>query len=187
MSARIPPLGLDNMPANLAQYLNDTKVKRLGYLGEFFQCTAHNPEVLLSFMQFTDALGKAVPKNFAEIGALTVAGAMENAYERNQHERLCEKLGFTREWIAAVNRLQPERASELSEAERAVQGYALAAIARRGVGVRQEFEAMLNHLTAAQAMAIVMYVGRYVCHALVVNTLELRPPVPSIFEQETSQ
>lgn len=184
MSQAIPRLQMHQLREDLAEYLNDTKVKRLGYLGEFFQCTAHNPDVLMSFMQFTDALGRALPKNLAEVGALTVAGVMENAYERNQHEHLCEKLGFTREWIAAVNRMQPDAARELSDAERAVQRYAIAAIGRRGIGVQGELDAMLAQMTPAQAMAVVMFVGRYVAHALVVNTLQLAPPVPSIFEED---
>lgn len=182
MSAKIPRLGLEDMPDELAHYLRTTKTARLGYLGEFFQCTAHNPEVLMSFMAFTDALGKALPKNLTEVCSLTVAGLMRNAYERNQHERLSEKLGYTRGWIAAANRLQPDAASELSDVERAVQRYVIAAIERRGVGVEPEFEALLAHLSPAQAMAVAMLAGRYVAHALVVNTLALRPPVPSIFE-----
>ena len=62
MSARIPRLQLADMPQELRGYLEDTKVKRLGYLGEFFQVAANNPEALLRFMQFTDALGAALPK-----------------------------------------------------------------------------------------------------------------------------
>ena len=186
MSTKIPRLQLGDLRADLKQYLYDTKFKRLGYLGEFFQVTANNPEVLMSFMQFTDALGTALPKNLTEVGALTVAGWMENAYERNQHERLCEKLGHSRAWIAAINRLRPDEASELSPAERAVQRYIMAALERRGIGVEQELAAMLEHVSPAQAMAIAMLAGRNVCHALVVNTLGLRPPVVSIFEKEAA-
>ncbi len=38
---------------------------------------------------------------------LTTATLMENAYERNQHERLCVRLGLGREWIREVERLAP--------------------------------------------------------------------------------
>ena len=58
----------------------------------------------------------------------------------------------------------------------------IAAIERRGIGVESEFEAMLEHLPPAQAMAVAMLAGRYVAHALVVNTLALKPPVASIFD-----
>jgi alkylhydroperoxidase family enzyme len=184
MSARIPRLQMADLRPDLAAYLADTKVKRLGYLGEYFQCTAHNPDALLAFMAFTDALGKALPKNLGEIVALSVAALMENAYERNQHEQLCVKLGFPREWIAAVNACAPDRATRLSPAEAAVQRYTLAAVVRRGMSVADEFDALLDHLTPAEAMAVTMLTGRYIGHALTTNTLGLAPPVPSIFEPE---
>ena len=34
--------------------------------------------------------------------ALTAAGVMGNSYEKNQHERLADNLGFGRDWIAQV-------------------------------------------------------------------------------------
>lgn len=186
MSTRIPRLKMEELREDLAQYLYETKVKRLGYFGEFFACTAHNPDVLLTFMEFTDALGKALPKNLAEIGALAVAKYMQNDYEKNQHERLCEKLGFSRAWIAAVNRLEPEQAAELDATEKAVQRYVLAALGKNGHGVEREFDDMVEATSPAQAMAVVMLVGRYVTHALAVNTLKLKPPVGSIFESRAA-
>src|SRR6185436_2450741 len=94
------------------------RVKRLGYLGEFFKCSGHNPDVLVAFMEMTEALKEALPDRLTEVGALTVAGAMGNAYERHQHERLSEKLGFGREWVATVNRLDPAAQHDLSDDER---------------------------------------------------------------------
>jgi alkylhydroperoxidase family enzyme len=181
MTRRIPRLQLDAMPADLAHYLRDTKVERLGYLGEFFQCTANAPEVLATFMAFTDALGKALPKKLTELVALTVASIMSNPYERHQHERLSEKLNYGRDWIAAVERLQPDDAGGLAVGERAVQRYVIATVKQHGVGVAPCFDALLDHMSPAQAIAVALLTGRYVTHALVVNTLELAPPVESIF------
>src|ERR1700748_66829 len=48
------------------------------YLGEFFQCTAHQPEALLSFLEFTEHLKHALPSNLTEVIALSVAVLMEN-------------------------------------------------------------------------------------------------------------
>jgi alkylhydroperoxidase family enzyme len=138
----IPRLEIAQLPAELAAAVQP-RVRRLGYLGEFFKCAAHQPKALLSFMAFTDDLKEALADNLTEVVALSVAAWMGNAYERNQHERLCRKLGFTDDWIGAVG--------------------------------------------AAQAMAILMLIGRYVTHALIVNALELGPPVPSIFEEKTQQ
>src|SRR5262249_13437703 len=78
------------------------RIKRLGYLGEFFKCAAHQPDALVSFMAFTEDLKRALPDRITEVVALTVSTVLENAYERHQHERLCLKLGFGADWIQAV-------------------------------------------------------------------------------------
>jgi alkylhydroperoxidase family enzyme len=158
------------------------RVKRLGYLGEFFKTSGHNPDVLVPFMEMTEGLKKALPDRLTEVGALTVAGLMGNAYERNQHERLSEKLGFGRDWVAAVNRLDPDAAAGLSEEERAVQRLTLAVVERQGHAVEAEFDAVVDRIGPQQAMAVLFLIGRYVMHAYVVNALELAPPVPSIFQ-----
>ena len=105
---RIPRLEMTELAPQVQEALS-ARVKRLGYLGEFFKCSGHNPDVLVPFMEMTEALKDALPDRLTEVGALTVAVLMGNAYERNQHERLSEKLGFGRDWIAAVNRLSPDR------------------------------------------------------------------------------
>jgi alkylhydroperoxidase family enzyme len=181
MSKDIPRLEMDALAPKVQETLA-ARVKRLGYLGEFFKCSGHNPDVLVSFMEMTEALKDALSDKLTETGALTVAVAMGNAYERNQHERLSEKLGFGREWIAAVNRLAPDAPGPLSEGERAMQRLALAVMERRGHDVEVELEGVIAHIGPKQAMAVLFLIGRYVMHAYVVNALALVPPVPSIFE-----
>ena len=172
---------MDELRADLGDYLAP-RVKRLGYLGELFKCAGHAPDVTLHFMHFTDALKDALPDRLTELGALTVASFMENRYERHQHERLSVKLGFPNAWIAQVNRLDPDAASELSDLEKAAQRYALKALHTRGLATEKEFEAFAALVPPGEAMAFVLLIGRYVTHAMVVNTLKLAPPVPSIFE-----
>ncbi|OWT77136.1 MULTISPECIES: hypothetical protein [unclassified Achromobacter] len=187
MSQNIPRLQLDDMRPDLAEYLTP-RVRRLGYLGELFQVCAHAPDTLLDFMRFTESLKGALPDNLAEVAVLTTATLMENAYERNQHERLCVRLGLGREWVREVERLQPDAhpqpgtAPLMTDAERAVQRYVLASVQTRGLRASAEFEALVALLPADQAVAIAMLAGRYITHALVVNTFGLRPPVPSIWE-----
>jgi alkylhydroperoxidase family enzyme len=181
MSKRIPRLEM----ADLAPQVQETlaaRVKRLGYLGEFFKCSGHNPDVLVSFMEMTEALKEALPDKLTEVGALTVAGAMGNAYERNQHERLSVKLGFGRDWVGAVNKLDPDADGPLNAEERAVQRLALDVVARRGHHVEDDLEALIDRIGSEKAMAVLFLIGRYVMHAYVVNALNLAPPVPSIFE-----
>ena len=143
MSKRIPRLEMNGLAPNVQETLA-ARVKRLGYLGEFFKCSGHNPDVLVSFMAMTEALKEALPGRLTEVGSLTVAGAMGNAYERNQHERLSEKLGFGRDWVAAVNKLAPDAAGPMSEDERAVQRLALAFVERTRDALEQEVNPHLH-------------------------------------------
>jgi alkylhydroperoxidase family enzyme len=180
VSEQITRLDLDDMRPDLAEALRP-RVERLGYLGEFFRVAAHQPDALLAFYRYTDVSKQGLDKRYVELIALTVAAATGNAYERNQHERLSVRLDLGRDWVAEVERLAPEVA-ELDPAERVVQRYVLAAIADHGRGSPALFEAVVTALGAAPAVAVLLVVGRYLLHGLVVNTLALAPPVPSIFE-----
>jgi alkylhydroperoxidase family enzyme len=180
MSRKIPRLEMESLAPKVQAALGP-RVKRLGYLGEFFKCSGHIPDVLAPFMEMTEALKQALPDRLTETGSLTVAGLMGNDYERNQHERLSEKLGFGRDWVAAVNRLEPDAAGPMSEDERAVQRLAISVVTRRGHEVAPELDAVIERIGHAQAMAVLYLIGRYVMHAYIVNALGLAPPVPSIF------
>jgi len=178
MSASIPRLEMQDLRPDLAEFLQP-RVKRLNYLGEFFKVTGHVPDVLLPFLQFTEALKDALPNNLTEAAVFTVATWAKNDYERHQHERLALKLGFSEAWIRDAERLDPDSAGELSEAEKATQRYALACLERFGKDCGGEFAALVEAVGHEQAIAVAFLVGRYSPHAMVVNTLALAPPVPS--------
>lgn len=160
------------------------RVERLRYLGEFFKVTAHNPDVLRHFMEMTEALKVALPDALTELGALTVAGVLKNDYERHQHERLSVRLGFSKEWIEAVNALDPDHAGVLNDPERVAQRLVLKLLAHDWAAARPLFERMIDDIGHQQAVAFLMLVGRYATHAMVVNTFGLAPPVPSVFDEE---
>lgn len=181
MAELIPRLSAREMPRELAEMLRP-RVERLGYLGEFFQCAAHQPKALMSFMAFTEDLKRALPDNLTEVVALTVAGLMENRYERVQHERLSLKLGFDPTWIRDVLSLEPDREGSLLEEERRVQRLVLAVLARRGHGTATELQGVVETIGSGKAIAVLLLVGRYVTHAFVVNCLGLEPPVASPLE-----
>lgn len=183
MSKRIPRLEMNELDPRIRDMLGP-RVERLGYLGEFFKCTAHVPDVLYHFYQMTEALKEALPDKLTEVVALTVARRLENDYERHQHERLSLKLGFGEGWVRAVEACAPETAHALAAAERLTQAYTLATLLGNGKGVAAEFDALVAAVGPAQAMAVVMLIGRYVAHALTVNTLELAPPVASPLASE---
>ncbi len=178
----IPRLEYEALAPDLAKVL-EPRVKRLGYLGEFFKCAGHQPAALLSFIEFTENSKQALSDRLVEVIALTAAAKLGNAYERNQHERLSVRLGLGRDWVVAVESLDPgAAASKLGDAERAVQRLVIAMLDRHGKGVEAELAAVVEAIGHERAIAVMMVVGRYVVHALIVNTLALEPPVPSIFE-----
>jgi hypothetical protein len=107
---------------------------------------------------------------------------MGNDYERNQHERLSVRSGYGREWVAAVERCQPDDSACMANDEKAVQAYVLAAIDRRGHKVNEELTALVELVGPEDAVGTMLVLGRYVTHAIMVNSLNLAPPVPSIFE-----
>lgn len=182
MSQKIPRLSFEELAPNVQDVLR-ARVERLGYLGEFFRCAGHQPDVLAPFMEMTENLKKALPDRLTETGALTVATLMANQYELHQHERLSRKLGFGEDWVAEVEKADPAGAAGLSAEERAVQRLAIALIERKGKAVDDELDAVIELLGYEQAVAVLFLVGRYITHALIVNSLELVPPVPSIFEE----
>jgi alkylhydroperoxidase family enzyme len=172
----IPRLGPEELAPGVADLLRP-RVERLGYLGEFFRCAAHQPAALISFMTFTEDLKRALPDRLTETVALTVSTELDNAYERHQHERLCLTLGLGEAWIRAVE--ARDRQQPLSDVDRRVQDLTLAVLRRQGKNTTGELEALVQAIGHEQAIAVLMLIGRYVTHALMVNTLDLAPPVPS--------
>lgn len=178
MSKLIPRIPFAELPEDLAELLRP-RVDRLGYLGEFYQCTAHQPRALMRFYNFTDELKKALPDRLTETVALTVAAATGNDYERAQHERLSLKLGFGERWVRDVLTMNPDEAETLDEDELAVQRFAIAAVANYGRGAQSHLDAMTEKIGYEHAVAVVLLVGRYAAHSLMVNSLDLAPPVTS--------
>ena len=184
MSDLIPRLTREKLHPDLEAYLRP-RIERLGYLGEFFQCAGHQPEALLSFLEYTDHLKHALPNNLTEIVSLTVAQLVNNSYERVQHERLSLKLGFGEIWLREVLTLKGDE-GHMSEQEVLVQRLAMAAINRRGHDITAELEPVVRAIGPATSIAVLMLVGRYLSHAIIANALNLAPPVPSPLTVETN-
>jgi hypothetical protein len=177
----IPRLSFEQLETSLADALKP-RVARLGYLGEFFRCMGHQPKPLRAFVEFTESAKAPLDKRIIEVVALTISIRKNNAYERNQHERLCVRLGFGREWVSQVESLSPNDAHLLSDNEKDVQRFALAAIDERREESQVRFSALVETLGYSQAIAILMVVGRYAAHSVMVTALGIAPPVPSIYE-----
>jgi len=158
------------------------KYRRLGYLGEFFAATAHQPDALKAFIDFTDAAKGELDQRIVELIALTVATMKNVPYEKNQHERLSVKLGYGRDWVGAVEALEPDAQAALSPTEKCVQQFVIAAVSRDGHDTAELLERIVAVLGHERAIAVLMVMGRYTTHAIMVNSLDIKAPVPSIFE-----
>ena len=185
MSDLIPRLTREKLHPDLQAYLRP-RIERLGYLGEFFQCAGHQPEALLSFLEYTDHLKHALPNNLTEIVSLTVAQIVNNSYERVQHEQLSLKMGFGENWLREVLTLIGDGQGHMSEQEVLVQRLAMAAINRRGHDITPELEPVVRSIGPAMSIAVLMLVGRYLSHAIIANALNLAPPVRSPLTVETN-
>ena len=130
----------------------------------------------------TETAKAPLEKNLVEIIALSIASRKRNAYELHQHERLSIRLGFGREWVAEVERNHPEEAALLTDTEKLVQRFVLAAIDERTVAAQDLFSQVTEQFGYQQSIAILMVIGRYAAHAVMVASLGIAPPVPSIFE-----
>lgn len=178
----IPRIEYEEFASDLKESLRP-KVERLGYCGEIWRIGANVPQSMFQFCELTEALKTEIDMKLVELVALTAAGVMGNVYEKNQHERLADNLGFGREWIAQVNELQAEPGKHMSDAECAVQKFAMAAIYRRGHDCTELFKAVIEAVGPQQATGILLSVGRCVMHAIFTNTLGLEPPVASLFAE----
>jgi alkylhydroperoxidase family enzyme len=158
----------------------EPRVERLGYLGDFFQCAANVPDALVHFVRFTESAKGPLDDRIVELVAITVAALTQNAYELHQHERLAIRLGLGHEWVQDVERLEPACLADAGE--QAVQRYLLAAIPTYGRAATEDLQAIVDELGPEDAVAVMLLAGRYVAHALAVNSLDLAAPVPSIFE-----
>jgi alkylhydroperoxidase family enzyme len=178
--AALPRTSFENLPARLQDELR-AKVERLGYLGEFFQVCASQPEALYHFNRFTEALKSALPMNLVELLALTLSTWSGNRYEQVQHERLALKAGLSKDWVLSVERLDPGQPGALSSVESAVQRVALAMARSQGRDAQTELAALPAHLSPDLQVAVLLTIARYIAHSTICNTLQFAAPVTSPF------
>ncbi|HVP84146.1 MAG TPA: hypothetical protein VMS78_05450 [Rhizomicrobium sp.] len=174
----VPRISYDELPPNLKEELA-AKVRRLGYLGEFFQIAAHQPDALYHFNRFTETLKEALPHNLVELLALTLSTWSENFYERVQHERLALKLGLSENWVKEVERLSPNETTRLTPTEKAAQALALSMAKTQGRNSRADAEAFAKLTDHQTLVGVLLTVGRYLAHSAFCNTMQIKPPVSS--------
>jgi Carboxymuconolactone decarboxylase family len=176
-------IALDEMPAELRELLQP-RVERLGYLGEFFQRGAHQPDALAAFYRWTEALKAALPFRVVEAIALTVATRTGNDYERVQHERLALAGGMSRDEITALQRMRGGICQTLADEEVAAAALARCLLEDFGRGCDSALLRLSRLLGEAGAVGCLMLAARYVAHATMANAWGLRAPVESPLADE---
>lgn len=177
----IPPLDFADIDQSL-QALFQPTVDRLGYFGDFFRYGSHAPEVLSAFMAFSVALKGAIPGDLNEAVALSVCQAMDFPYERIQHERLSEKLGFDREWIAAM--VGRPSGAEITPAQQAARDLSLAMVEGRHEAARAAAGRIAALVSPRVAVALLFQVTRFMQVSAVGRTLGMQLALPSIFDSK---
>ncbi len=180
----IPRIGFEDLPDDLAETLRP-RFERLGYLGEFFQVGAHQPEALGHFVRFTESLKSALPERLSELVALTVSSKLENEYERVQHERLSLKLGFSRDWIRQIEDLTPEASNLLEADERAAQTLVLSVVESMGRASSQAASDFAALVGPELLVGVLLATGRYLAHAALCNTIGIAAPFRSPIGEES--
>lgn len=173
-------LSLEEVEPVLRTELEPT-VARLGYFGEFFQVFGAVPGAVTAFMAYTKAVKAPLADNENEVLALTVCTALDDSYERIQHERLSIRLGFDTDWIAAAEGRTGANMAMLSAEETALRELALAVIATHGKGCQPAVAAATSVLGAQKTTAALLQITRFMSIATLCNALELSLPVPSVF------
>jgi alkylhydroperoxidase family enzyme len=172
--ARVP---FEDLNPELQKMLG-SRFERLGYLGDFFQYAACQPDALAGFVRFSEALKEALPWELVEVVALTVATETDNEYERVQHERLALRLGMNDAQIKAVTdgRLDPSRfsATQIVTAE-----LARCCARQDGAGCAERLVDLRALVDNETAIGVLLLCARYVAHATVANALGLRAPSAS--------
>lgn len=183
-AAHLPRLGFEQLAEPLQAALA-ARVERLGYLGEFFAVAGHEPAALAAFVEFTESLATALPPRWHHLIALTVATALDNDYERCQHEHRSIVLGLSAAWVRAAEGQFGATSSLLDPDERLIQQLARATVARDHVTARARLQQLLDTHEPRRAMASVLMIARYIAHASVTLTVGIAAPVASIFDEST--
>lgn len=176
-----PRISYEELPSALREQLR-ARVERLGYLGEFFQVAAHQPEALRHFVGWTEALKDALDWRLVEAIALTVAAETGNEYERVQHERLALKLGMSISEVRALTggaAAASARELGFSEAELAAVRLARQVVQARGGACTAAYEALEQQVGHAVAVGCLMTAVRYLAHSTLSNTWGVQAPVAS--------
>ena len=174
------PLTLEQMDPLAASLLRPV-VERLGYLGDLFGISAHQPAVLAAVMQLAGALRASLPEADFEVLALTVSALTGNLYEQYQHEQLCARRGYDESWIEQCVGLEPgsDGATDaLTSSQLLLRQLAQDCVHPSPTGPAGSLEAVQRELGPQTTVAALHTIGYFVHAATVSRALGVTSPVP---------
>jgi len=180
--SRIP---YDELPPELQTRL-EARVRRLGYLGEFFQVAAHQPTALAAFIDYTEALKESLPDRLVETIALSIASATDNAYERVQHERLALKIGMPEPQVRALVTGSASSLDGFDELELAAIELSREVLAAGGRSCAASYRRVAARSDDVTAVGCLMCAVRYLAHSTMSNTWGLVAPGKSPLAEKTA-
>lgn len=176
----LAPVALDQLDPAIEGPIR-AATERLGYYGEMFQYLAHGPAALSAFLGYSGALRPTLPPALIELVALTVCTGMDFAYERIQHEHLAIGQGLSREWIAAL--VGKGNINALTASERAAHLLAICLVEGRHADARTTFPEIVESYGAAQAVALLFQIARFMNVCTLGLFVGAQLPVASIFAE----
>jgi alkylhydroperoxidase family enzyme len=182
----VPRLGREALAPTL-RARTDPIEERLGYLGEFFTAAGHVPDAVVAFLDYTAACKAALPHRHNELLALRVSSRLGADYERIQHERLSDRLGYDRAWIAAAEGRPGADPALLDDTERDLVRLAEAVLERGGRDVDRELASVVAGPGPAAAVAALLQITRLTTVAALVHALRLELPRPSLFDEKVAR
>lgn len=171
-------IAFDQMPPELRELLAPG-IEGEGYLGEFFQRAAHQPQALAAFHTWTTELEQALsPRIVAAIG-LTVGAHTGNRYEQVQHECRALAQQMTPEEVRALERMRAGSCPTFSDEEVAAAALARCLLEDCGRGCEAALLRLSRLIGEAATTACLMLAARYAALATMANAWNLRPPIAS--------
>ena len=177
-SITVRSLTLEEMTPELREVI-EPRVQRLGYLGDFFRYTGHQPQALRAALEYAGVLRQAVPPRLAEIIVLTVSARTRNRYEQVQHEPLAARAGLSHVEIRALVSGAVSACQSFDLADRAAADLAEAAAEGDRQASIHALAALCEHTSAEVGIGALMMAGHYLGFSFVANALPLTLPVES--------
>jgi hypothetical protein len=165
----------EEMPAELQELLS-ADTASTGHLGEFFERAAHQPDALIAFCAWTDALRDALPPRLVQTIALTVTTHTRSGTERAQQERAALAVGMTREEVRALERMRAGTCPSFSDEEVAAAALARCLLEDFGCGCESALLRLSRLIGEAATTACLMLAARHVASATMANAWTLRAP-----------